>query len=88
MEEQTTIALSLPLSMVREIDRLAKEEQITRNDVLKSALGQYFRSHEIWEQIFAQGERWAEELGIKNEEDVDKLIHEFRREQATAKSGF
>ncbi len=39
---------------------------------------QYLRSHEIWEQIFERGAKWAKELGIKNEEDVDRLIHEYR----------
>jgi len=87
MEEEQTITLSLPSRMIREIDRLAKEERATRDEILKSALSQYFRSHEVWKQIFGRGEKWAKELGIKNEEDVDKLIHEFRKEQATAKSG-
>ncbi|MFC1716350.1 hypothetical protein ACFL6S_21945 [Candidatus Poribacteria bacterium] len=39
---------------------------------------QYLRSHEIWKQIFERGEKWAKELGIKDKEDVDRLIHEFR----------
>ncbi len=82
MEEQETITFSLPSEIVREIDRLAKEEKSTRDEILKSALNQYFRSQEIWKQIFKQGEKWARELGIKNEEDVNKLIHEFRKEQA------
>ena len=85
MEEKRTITLSLPSSIIREIDRLAKEEHATRDDILKSALSQYSRSHDVWRQIFERGEKWAEELGIRNEEDVDRLIHEFRREQATAK---
>ena len=83
MGEQETITLSLPSEMIREIDRLAKEEKSTRDEILKSALNQYFRGQEVWRQIFKQGEKWAKELGIKNEEDVDRLIHEFRKEQST-----
>ena len=87
MEEEQTVTFSLPSGMIGEVDRLAKEGRATRDEILKSALNQYFRSHEVWKQIFERGEEWAKELGIRNEEDVDKLIHEFRREQATAKSG-
>ena len=86
MEEETVI-LSLPSRMIREIDLLAKEGRTTKDEILKSALNQYFRSQEVWKQIFERGEEWAKELGIKNEEDMGKLIHEFRKEQATAKSG-
>ena len=85
MEEEQTITFSLPLTMIREIDLLAKEGQTTRHEILKSALNQYFRSQEVWKQIFERGEEWAKELGIRNEEDVDRLIHEFRKEQAIAK---
>ena len=87
MEEKRTITLSLPSGTIEEIDKLALEEQTTRNEICRSALDQYFRSHQAWKQIFEQGEEWARELGIRNEEDVDKLIHEFRKEQASIEGG-
>ena len=73
--------------MLEEIDRLAEEEQATRNDVLRSALKRYLQSQEVWGRIFQQGEMWARELGIRNEEDVDRIIHEFREEPSAAESG-
>ena len=82
MEGEKTITLSLPPRMLDEIDRLAKEEQATRDEILKAALRQYFQNQQVWKQIFQQGETWAEELGIRNEEDVDRLIREFREEQS------
>jgi Arc/MetJ-type ribon-helix-helix transcriptional regulator len=87
MEEEQTITFSLPSTMIREIDLLVKEGRTTRDEILRSALNQYFRSQEVWKQIFERGEEWAKELGVKNEGDVDRLIHEFRKEQATAKGG-
>jgi predicted transcriptional regulator len=87
MEEEQTVTLSLPSTMIRQIDRLAKEGRATRDEILKSALDQYFRNQEVWRQIFERGEEWAKELGIENEEDVDRLIHEFRKEQTIAKGG-
>jgi hypothetical protein len=73
--------------MLEEIDRLTEEEQATRNDVLRLALKRYLQSQEVWKRIFQQGEMWARELGIRNEEDVDRIIHEFREEQSAAESG-
>jgi len=86
MEDEKTITLSLPSRMLEEIDRLAEEEQATRDEVLKSALKRYLQNQEVWKRIFQQGESWARELGIKSEEDVDRIIHEFREEQSAAKS--
>jgi len=87
MEEEQTVTFSLPSTMIREIDLLAKQGRTTRDEILRSALDQYFRSQEAWKEIFERGEEWAKELGIRSEEDVDRLIHEFRKEQATAKGG-
>lgn len=75
-EEQRTIALSLPSKVIEELDRMARQENRTRNQVLRAALDQYLKSGEIWRQIYRWGEEAAEELGIKGEEDVDRLIHE------------
>ena len=86
MEKQETVNISLPMDMIREIDRLAKEENITVDKIMIKALNQYLQNHEVWQKIFKQGEEWAKELGIKSEEDVDDLIHEFRKEQSTCKS--
>ena len=83
MEKQETINISLPMDMIREIDRLAKEENVTVDKIMLKALNQYLQNHEVWQKIFKQDEEWAKELGIKSEEDVDDLIHEFRKEQST-----
>ena len=77
MEEKLeTIILSLPSRMIRELDEMAKKAQTTRSQVLSAALEQYLKSNKVWEQIFRWGEECAKEFGIKNEEDVDRLIHE------------
>jgi len=75
-EKQETITLSLPSRIIKELDEMAKKAKTTRSQVLSAALEQYFKSDEVWEQIFKWGEECAKELGIKNEEDVDRLIHE------------
>ena len=75
-EELETITLSLPSRMIRELDEMAKKVKATRSQVLGAALEQYFKSDKVWEQIYRWGEECAKECGIKNEEDIDRLIHE------------
>lgn len=84
-ENQEIITLSLPTKIIRELDAVALKEKTTRDKILSEALEYYFRSNQTWEQIYKWGEESAEELGIKNEEDVERLIHEFRKEQAITK---
>lgn len=75
MAEQT-ITLSLPSEVIEELDRKAKEENRTRNQLLIAAIDQYFERGRTWDQIFKWGEEAAKELGIKDEKDIDRLIHE------------
>ena len=76
MKAQRTITVSLPAKVVEELDRMAREENTTRSQILRAAIDQYFKSGRIWKQIYKWGEEAAKELGIKTEEDVDRLIHE------------
>jgi len=55
---------------------MAREENTTRSQILRTAIDQYFKSGRIWKQIYKWGEEAAKELGIRTEEDVDRLIHE------------
>jgi len=75
-EELKTISISLPLKIVREFDNMAKRSKTTRNNVLKEALNLYLENDRLWEQIYKWGEESAKKLGISDEDDIDKLIHE------------
>ena len=76
MEKEKTVTFSLPLRVVEKLDRMAREKNTTKDDLLTAALEQYFKSGSIWEQIYKWGEEAAHELGIRTEEDVDRLVHE------------
>jgi len=71
--------LSLPPEMVKEIEKLAKEENMTKSELFREALREYLR-RKRWEKIREYGARKAAELGIK-EEDVERLIDEYRSEK-------
>jgi metal-responsive CopG/Arc/MetJ family transcriptional regulator len=81
MARQTKIVnLSLPLDIYNQADEIAKKRGVSRSAILKKALEVYIMQEKRWELIYKWGEERAKELKIKDEEDVERLIQEFRRE--------
>ena len=62
--------------MVEQIEKIAKEENMTKSELFKEALREYLRKKR-WEKIREYGAKRAAELGIR-EEDVERLIDEYR----------
>ena len=75
-----TLSVTIPPEMLDRAERLAKKEHRTMSELVREALRQYERN-QIWEEIGAYGRRSAAEAGIKTQEDVVKMIHDFRRER-------
>jgi len=81
MARQTKIVnMSLPLDIYNQADEIAKKRGVSRSEILKKALEVYIMQEKRWELIYKWGEEKAKELKIKDEEDVERLIQEFRRE--------
>lgn len=74
------LTVSLPQEMFKKAEKIAREENRTRSELFREALRQYISTRERWQAIRARGARTAEELGIRSEEDVERLIQEFRSE--------
>lgn len=88
MPRKTKIVnISLPEKTYKEMDRLAKKKDVSRSELLRDALSQYVASETRWEQIRKWGEESARKLGIKTEDDVDRLVHEVREEMQQEQSG-
>ena len=80
------VNFSLQPEVYRQVDELAKQRKTSRSEVLREALKQYVASERRWQQIREWGEETAKRLGIKNEDDVDRIIHEYRKEKSERKS--
>ena len=80
LKQTRTINLSLPNETYKEIDRLSKQKKLSKSEILNWALKQYIVWEEIWSEIYKWGKQSSKNLKIKNEEDVNKLIHQFRKE--------
>ena len=77
MRTTKPITISLPTNILRETERIAKEELRTRTDVIREALNQYVASRR-WRRLRQWGAQTAERLELKTEEDLQRLLDRVR----------
>ncbi len=77
MRHTRTWTISLPPEMEREVLKMAKVEQRTKSELIREALREYLVTHEL-RALQRVGARRARERGIYTEEDVQRVIDEFR----------
>lgn len=73
-----TANLSLPVGLQAEIEKVARAQERTVNEVLADAVDRYIREKQ-WQSLKSYGRQKARERGIKTR-DVPRLIAESRRE--------
>jgi len=73
-----TVNISFRKDLLRQIDRVAKEESRTRSELIREAARMYIERKNRWKNIFEYGSKVAEENGL-TEEDVMKEISEYRK---------
>ena len=75
------VNLSLPQEAYEQVRELADQMGISKSEILREALKRYVASEKRWQQIRQWGEEAAKRLDIKDEGDVDRIVHEFRQER-------
>jgi metal-responsive CopG/Arc/MetJ family transcriptional regulator len=78
-----TLNIALPKDLVKKADELAKKEYRNRSELIREALRIYIERKSAWEEIFAIGERAAKKMGIKNEEEVNQIVSDYRHGKKT-----
>ncbi|MDR7536510.1 MAG: ribbon-helix-helix protein, CopG family [Armatimonadota bacterium] len=73
-----TWTISLPPELVREAERAAKAERRTRSELVREALRFYLEERQ-WRRLQRKTALQAQALGIRTEEDVNRLVHELRK---------
>ena len=75
-----TIGFSVPPEMAAQVERLARQEGRSKSELFRDMLRVYReqRELEVFEELAAYGREKAEKLGIRTEEDVERLIAEAR----------
>jgi len=74
-----TINLSLPGNLLKEIDRKAKEEYRSRSELFREAAIIYIQTRDNWKVLQDALQKRAKEIGVKNDDDVEKLIDSIRK---------
>jgi len=75
-----TWSISLPPKLEREAEKAAKEEHRTKSELIREALRRYLEGRQF-KKLQAYGAKRARDLGITNEEGIDRLVHEYRNDQ-------
>lgn len=78
MRTTKTWTISLPPTLVQEAERTAKEEHRTKSELVREALRLYLEDQQ-WRKLQKKTALKAQALGIRTEEDVDRLVHAVRK---------
>jgi len=72
--QRKILNISLPQKLYSEIEKSAKREDKTKAELARDALRGYIESQKRWQEIRKWGTESAKRLGIKNEDDVERLL--------------
>jgi metal-responsive CopG/Arc/MetJ family transcriptional regulator len=77
MRTTKPITVLLPADLLRETQRVAREDARTRSELIRGALQQYLASRR-WRRLREWGAETADRLGLKTEADLQRLLAEVR----------
>ena len=73
-----TFNIALPEELVKKVDQQATKEYKNRSELIRESLRIYLKNRDEWDYLFKIGKEQGKKLGIKSEDDVNRLVHEFR----------
>ena len=77
------ISISIMPDFLREVEKVAKEENRTKSELVREALRRYIEDRE-WEKLTRYARIKSAEAGIRTEDDIQRVVDEFRGEQSNA----
>ena len=84
MEPEKNLHASIPPALLAEAQQVATADHISVDELVRDAMERRLRNRRR-QSLYAYGDGQARKLGFK-EEDVDRIIHEFRDEQRQRQS--
>ncbi|MEK7165305.1 MAG: ribbon-helix-helix domain-containing protein [Patescibacteria group bacterium] len=76
-----TLNIALPIDLLKKVDLVAKKEYRNRSELIREALRVYLEDKSEWEEIFKLGEKVMQEMGIKDEDEISRMVYEYRHKQ-------
>lgn len=74
MAKTIPVTVTLPMELVKDVDKMAREKKVSRSQVVSEALK---RRTWLWrlEQLQTKAKPYAEKLRIRSEEDVERILN-------------
>ena len=79
MRTSKVLSLSLPPTLLREAERLAKKEGRTKSELFREALRRYLQERR-WAELRRYGTQQTRKLGLM-ETDIERLVSEYRKDR-------
>jgi predicted transcriptional regulator len=74
-----TVNISFNKELLKQIDRVAKEEVRTRSELIREASRMYLERKKKWENLFSYGKKIALENGISQKDIFDEIKVQRRK---------
>lgn len=81
MRVAKTISITLPPELLRQAQELAQREHRTMSELFRETLRRYMQADTGWRELLKRTRAQGRALGIRTEEDVERLSDEYRREK-------
>jgi metal-responsive CopG/Arc/MetJ family transcriptional regulator len=81
MRTAKTVSITLPPDLLIKAQELASREHRTMSELFREALRRYMRADAQWERLLMRTRIKGRSLGIKNEQDVERLSDKYRRDK-------
>ena len=73
------ISVSLPKEIVRKLEEARKQQGQSRSAFIQALIDKETERRN-WEKMYELGRKTAKRMNITSEDDIDRIIHEYRRE--------
>lgn len=80
MEPEKNLHATIPPALLTEAQNVAQAEHTTVDEFVRDAMERRLRERRR-QKLRAYGDAQARKLGIATEEDVERVVHEYREEE-------
>lgn len=77
-KQRKILNIPLPPKLYFEVERSAEQEDKTKAELARDALREYLEDRRDWLRIRKLGRETAKRFGIKNDDDIERIVDEIR----------
>ncbi|HNZ30160.1 MAG: hypothetical protein BWY84_00206 [Candidatus Aerophobetes bacterium ADurb.Bin490] len=85
MKKVKALSITIPGELTEKLHKISKAENKSVSFVISEAVMSYCGKKEL-EEARAEFSERARKMGVVSEEDIDRVIHEYRQERKSAKN--